>query len=210
MPEHTFHDDELFNPETHHESSDVPVRPIFWFIVIFVVFGIVSHIVLFFLYKGFAKMEQNRTEAPQTALSRPASLDVPQNQPLLQPFPRRDAKGAEVPPTRDTPVVDLIELRAAEDKVLHSYGWVDKSKGTVRIPIEQAEEILAARLAVQGQTGGVTAPPAAAPGATPAAPAGTVTSPAGTPVSPDTGAAPATTNTAATATAATQTGGARQ
>ena len=40
MPEHIqYEDDDLFNPETHHEHSDVPVRPLFWFIVIFIVFA---------------------------------------------------------------------------------------------------------------------------------------------------------------------------
>jgi hypothetical protein len=35
-------------------------------------------------------------------------------------------------------------LRAGEDKALHSYGWVDRQKGIVRVPID-----VAMRLAVQ-------------------------------------------------------------
>ena len=34
-------------------------------------------------------------------------------------------------------------MRMAEDAALNSYGWVDKSSGSVRIPIERAMEILA-------------------------------------------------------------------
>jgi hypothetical protein len=34
-------------------------------------------------------------------------------------------------------------MRAAEERVLHGYAWVDREKGIVRIPIEQAMEILA-------------------------------------------------------------------
>ena len=38
---------------------------------------------------------------------------------------------------------ELRQMRAAEDAALNSYGWVDKSSGSVRIPIERAIEILA-------------------------------------------------------------------
>jgi hypothetical protein len=38
---------------------------------------------------------------------------------------------------------ELRQMRAAEDTALNSYGWVDRSSGSVRIPIERAMEILA-------------------------------------------------------------------
>ena len=38
---------------------------------------------------------------------------------------------------------ELRQMRMAEDAALNSYGWVDKSSGSVRIPIERAMEILA-------------------------------------------------------------------
>jgi hypothetical protein len=134
MPEHIqYEDDDLFNPETHHEHSDVPVRPLFVFIVIFIVFGVVSHFALFLMYKAFAKSERSRMDPPFTQVARPASATVPQNQPLLQPFPHEN-----VVPYQNTPVTDLAAMRAAEDRVLHSYGWVDPQKGIVHIPIEEA------------------------------------------------------------------------
>ena len=185
MPEHIqYQDDDLFNPETHHESSDVPIRPLFVFIVIFIVFAIVSHIALWFLYKAFVSSERKRMDPPATAVTKPADAAVPKNQPLLQPFPT-----GNVPPQRNTPVSDLADMRAAEDRVLHNYGWVDRQKGIVHIPIERAKELMAARLAIQA----VTAPATATVPASPA--------PAGNVVPPDTGAVPpATTSTAASAT----------
>jgi hypothetical protein len=36
----------------------------------------------------------------------------------------------------------LTELRAAEEATLSSYGWIDKEKGIVRIPIQEAMEVL--------------------------------------------------------------------
>jgi len=174
MPEHIqYEDNDLFNPDTHHEHSDVPVRPLFWFIVIFVVFAIVSHFALFLLYKAFVKGEQERMDPPQTQVSRPANADVPQNQPLLQPFPR-----AEIAPYRQTPVTDLEDMRRAEDQVLRNYGWVDKQKGVVHIPIEEAKKLLAAKMAVDGQTGAPAASPAGPPAASPGAPAQPTAEPA--------------------------------
>lgn len=172
MPEHIqYEDDDLFNPETHHESSDVPVRPLFWFIVLFIVFAVVTHFAVLLLFRGFERGEQKRMDPPATAVARPDDASVPKNQPLLQPFPREIEEGKVVPPQANTPVVDLIEMRAAEDRVLKSYGWVDRERGIVRMPIQQAKELLAARIAVRGAT---------APGST-----------------PDTGVTPpATTNTA--------------
>ena len=40
---------------------------------------------------------------------------------------------------------DLRELREAESNLLDHYGWVDKSAGVVRIPIDRAIDLLAAR-----------------------------------------------------------------
>jgi hypothetical protein len=181
MPEHIrYEDDDLFNPETHHESTDVPVRPLFWLIGIFIIFAVVSHFALWFLYKAFVKGEQKRQDPAQTMIARPADASVPQNQPLLQPFPR-----GEVPPQRNTPVTDLVDMRAAEDKVLQNYGWVDKQRGIVHIPIEKAKELAAARLASGTPA---STPAGAAPSPAPVPPSGAV-------IPPDTGGVPPATQT---------------
>ena len=157
MPEPIrYEDNDLFNPETAHEHSDVPVRPLFIFIIIFIVFGVVSHFALYFLYKAFATAERNRMDPPQTQVARPADADVPKNQPLLQPFPR-----GNVSPHRQTPVTDLLDMRKAEHDRLHNYGWVDKQHGVVHIPIEEAKKTFAARAAVASQT--QSGPPASPP-----------------------------------------------
>lgn len=141
MPEHIqYEDDDLFNPETHHEESDVPLKPLWWALILFVVFAAITHIVLHFMYQGMLKAEKKRWDPPQTAVARPKSADVPQNQPLLQPFPT-----IAQTPYRNTPVTDLQDMRAAEDKVLKNYGWVDKQRGVVHIPIDQAKDMLVIR-----------------------------------------------------------------
>ena len=192
MPEHIqYEDDDLFNPETHHEHSDVPVRPLMMFIVIFIVFSAVTYFVVLGFYKMLVSAERKRMDPPQTQVTRPGDASVPQNQPLLQPFPREVAKGRIAPPNRNTPVTDLHDMRRAEDAVLKHYGWVDKQHGVVHIPIEDAKKLFAARAALQGQVSGEAAgirPPAETGALKPAAPQ--ATPPAGNVVTPDTGAIP--------------------
>jgi hypothetical protein len=46
------------------------------------------------------------------------------------------------PQLQTAPVPDLKAVRAAEDQMLNSYGWVDQQKGVVRIPIARAMELV--------------------------------------------------------------------
>ena len=42
------------------------------------------------------------------------------------------------PTLQQFPANELYEFRTQEEAELHSYGWVDKNAGTVRIPIDEA------------------------------------------------------------------------
>jgi hypothetical protein len=66
--------------------------------------------------------------------------------------PELQNKMAEITQTFPTPRVqtddgnqDVADLHAREDLLLSNYSWVDQSKGTVRIPIEQAMQLIAQR-----------------------------------------------------------------
>lgn len=140
-----YSDDDLFNPDTHHEESDVNVRALIWFAVIFVILSIIAHFVLLGMYQGMSRMEKARGGETLTNLRRGADADVPQGQPLLQPFPRQVEEGDVIHPYRNTPVTDLEDMRRAENAALESYGWVDQQKGVVRIPIEEAKKLVVQR-----------------------------------------------------------------
>src|SRR5215472_13465065 len=48
--------------------------------------------------------------------------------------------------------LDTADLHAREDLLLDNYSWIDRSKGTVRIPVQRAMELIAQRgLPVQQQ-----------------------------------------------------------
>lgn len=146
MPEHPqYQDDDIFNPETHHEESDVNVRALIWFFVIFVISAFVIHFALFGLYKVFQKTERSNAGQPLTSMAKPAGPSIPQTEPRLQPFPHQD-----IPPYRNTPVTDLADMRRAEQEKLTTYGF-DPKTGTARIPIKDAKRIVVERgLPVQG------------------------------------------------------------
>jgi hypothetical protein len=66
--------------------------------------------------------------------------------------PELQNKMAEITQTFPTPRVqtddgnqDVADLHAREDLLLSNYSWVDQSKGTVRIPIGQAMQLIAQR-----------------------------------------------------------------
>lgn len=135
---------ESVNPETHHEKSDVNVRALLWSVVIFILFGGVTHLLLYVQFNVFRQMFRGATNAPLTSIARPPDASVPQ-EPRLQPF-----KAGNVPPNANTPVTDMDDMRAAEEKALHTAGWVDREKGVVRIPIETAKQLAVQRLAQSG------------------------------------------------------------
>ncbi len=43
------------------------------------------------------------------------------------------------------PAGDLARFRAEEDAALTSYGWVDRARGVIRVPIERASTLLLSR-----------------------------------------------------------------
>lgn len=147
---------ESVNPETHHEKSDVNVRALLWSVVIFIIFGGVTHLLLYMQFNFLRQMFRGATNAPLTSIARPPDAAVPQ-EPRLQPFRMRD-----VPPNANTPVTDMDDMRAVEEKALHSAGWVDREKGIVRLPIETAKQLAVQRLQ-QPSTPVTQQPPGAKP-----------------------------------------------
>jgi len=113
------------NPEVAHEASDVNIRAIAGFAIGLVVVAIVIHFALYWLLAYYSKREAELRE--------PITYVEPGDEP--PPAPRLQV----------APQADLAELRAAEEQALHSYGWIDRDKNIVRLPIDRAMEIIAER-----------------------------------------------------------------
>ena len=114
------------HPELRYEQSDVRAGAIVRFALALVVVVILASAFLLGLFKLLARQERRHDPPPP---------------PLAQ-------EGGQLPPAprlQSTPLQDLEQLRAEEEKELTSYGWVDAKAGIAHIPIDEAIKIVAAR-----------------------------------------------------------------
>ncbi|HET9480825.1 MAG TPA: hypothetical protein VFP98_03645 [Candidatus Polarisedimenticolia bacterium] len=107
-----------------HETRDVDVRRLVWLTVVLILLIVVSLAVTLLVYNGLAARESAARPRPSTLTVRPYGA--------LPPEPR----------LQQNPLADLRDLRAEEDAMLQNYGWVDRERNVVRLPIEKAMEIV--------------------------------------------------------------------
>jgi hypothetical protein len=110
-----------------HETSDVNLGGVFVFALGLLASGVIISLLILMLFDFFAGREAQST---------------------VRQYPLAAGRQDRVPPgprLQTNPREDLRELRAAEDAVLNSYGWLDKDKGIVRIPIDQAMKLTVQR-----------------------------------------------------------------
>jgi len=115
------------NPNAGHETSDVNIRAILGFGLGLLIAALFIHFMVWVLFEYL--------QARATARMRPE-------------YPLAVGEGQRVPPEprlQTNPREDLRELREAEDRILTTYGWVDRNAGAVRIPIEQAMKVVVQR-----------------------------------------------------------------
>ena len=110
---------------TGHERRDMPVRAMAWIMLAFIVAGGIINVCVVWLT---GRLEFRRID------SFPPASPVADVRPLPPP-----------PRLQVSPADDLRAMRQREAEVLESYGWVDRGKGVVRIPIERAMKLIAER-----------------------------------------------------------------
>ena len=110
-----------------HETRDVFVRPIA-LISLAAASAALMFIVAMWFFIDFSAARQARESPPAN--------------PLAANFARKEPPE---PRLQTHPVFDLESLRRHESELLQSYGWVDKSAGVVRIPIERAKQLVVQR-----------------------------------------------------------------
>jgi hypothetical protein len=115
------------NPEVRFEKGDVNATSLIKFLLWLVAATIAIVFVLWRLYFVFVAQEAARQPPPPIMKAAAAQMALPP--PLLQ----------------ERPTEDLVTLRAQEDALLSSYGWVDKDLGRVHIPLEEAMRLVSER-----------------------------------------------------------------
>ena len=124
--EHRTHFEEVpgHESETRFEPSDVSARPVILTGVGIALVTLLCAGICYFVLIGGT--ERREAVGPQATPAEKGFHPLPP-EPRLQISPRED----------------FAEYRASELSILHSYGWLDRSKGTVRIPIDLAMQIIA-------------------------------------------------------------------
>jgi hypothetical protein len=112
--------------EVRFERTDVDAWAVlhfgFWLLVI----TFVTTLLVAWLFGGLARHQASLQPPPPVLVNQ--ALDVPPL-PHLQIWPARD----------------LASFRKEEALEVSGYGWVDREKGLVRIPVDRAIEVLAER-----------------------------------------------------------------
>ena len=130
--EHQHHDHQ--EPET----SSIKARPVLAFMVILSA----ATAFVFVLIWGLLWALDRKRDADET---QPATrVEMPEGQRRLPPEPRlQGAPGPDGPSL--LPLDDWRVYKEMTDKMVASYGWVDKNGAVARIPVERAKELVAAQ-----------------------------------------------------------------
>jgi hypothetical protein len=114
-------------PGAGHEETDIDVWAVGKFAVALALVAVAALVLLLGLFRYLLSREGGPPAGrSQVAASEPAKA-----------FPQ--------PQLQESEVLDLKTIRAAEDRVLHSYAWIDPEANVVRIPIDRAIDLLAGR-----------------------------------------------------------------
>lgn len=120
-----------------YEREDIGAGGILAFLAGLAVAGILIHFILLGMYKYLDAYDRAHQAPPnplvkesKANLRRPTSQDAEE---FPQPRLEVDERG------------QIDDRRMQEEETLHSYGWIDRKAGIVRIPIERAMALVAER-----------------------------------------------------------------
>jgi hypothetical protein len=128
------------NPEIRSEKSDAHPPAILRFLL-WLLFGTIAVVILMrWMFVSLAAFEERRQPPPPVMKS-------------------SDTHRPPLPRLQDHPTEDLAQYRKEQEKLLHSYGWMDQQAGIVHIDIDEAMRLTAERgLPVENADASKTSP----------------------------------------------------
>lgn len=150
LPEHIpgGREPEAVDVSAGYETSDVKMTGILVFLVGLGSFVVVTAILCYGIGAAI-NAHLNKEDGPTSRWSKTVNIRELGQMPSA---PAEQNKVAQLMQTYPTPRLqvdngnqDLADLHEREDLLLNHYSWIDQSKGTVRIPIDRAMELIAQR-----------------------------------------------------------------
>jgi hypothetical protein len=130
----------------NHETTDVNLTGITRIAIVSLLVIVGVLVFVYFFQKGLARVLTDTTQPPTMATWKPGESRTPK-----APLVITDEPGL------------LRKLHEDEDKLLHRYGWIDKSQGIVQVPVDKALEMVAGNPKLLAPQGAAPAPAAPAP-----------------------------------------------
>ncbi|MGO9336058.1 MAG: hypothetical protein ACLPY1_00985 [Terracidiphilus sp.] len=131
-----------------YEQADIRVTGIVVFLVALGIFVAVTGVLCYGIGK-IINAHMDKVDGPTSKWTKTADIRQLGNLPNNPAMQNKVAELAQQFPTPRLQLDDgnqeIADLHAKEDLLLNNYSWVDKSQGKVRIPIDQAIELLAKR-----------------------------------------------------------------
>ncbi len=120
-----------------HERSDIDIFQVAGYGIGMVICCLVVVVMVWGMFAYLGKRED--------AVNPPNPPAMTKDRQLLPPEPRLSGVSKGTAALPDLPIVELEELRNSEHVLLTSYGWVDTTKGTVRVPVAVAIDMVASK-----------------------------------------------------------------
>lgn len=129
----------LVHADVRYEKSDARVRAIVVFGMALGAMAVVIHLTLAWMFGLMKDLEDEKYPAlPRLAAQQRSKLP-------------RDLAAIPEPRLEESEFQNIDQLRQMEEKLLTTYGWVDRKSGRVRIPIEEAMRMLADPVAAEAR-----------------------------------------------------------
>jgi hypothetical protein len=112
------------DPSDKYERRDLDLKSIAVFVAVLLAGLVLTHFIVLGTFRFFLYIEPK----PETQSFTSPPAVGPAGAGLLVNAPRR-----------------MADIRAQEDEILNNYGWMDPSRGVVRLPIEHAMDLVVER-----------------------------------------------------------------
>lgn len=125
------------------ELQDIGTGGVVAFFITLLIIVFLANVVIRGIYKGLDYYAKSHQEAMSPMMEEKQKQSAPTGD--LRLVNPSEAEQFPEPRLETNERTEINDFRRKEEATLRTYGWVDKSAGTVRIPIDRAMQLIAER-----------------------------------------------------------------